>query len=230
MEAKKTPKADLENKKILFTEIGLAVALGITLAAFEWTSQDVTIQNLEVQQEEVVEEEMIPVTTQDQVKPPPPPPPPPPVAESLNIVDDNTEVAEDFDFNSEMDENTEVEIREVEAEVVEEEEPAEQEVFLIVEQMPVFPGGDTELRKYLASAVKYPVIAAENGIQGRVFVKFVIAPDGSVTNVEVARPFDPNLDKEAVRVVKSMPKWTPGKQRGKAVRVSYTVPINFVLQ
>ena len=229
MEAKKTPKADLENKKILFSEIGLAVALGITLAAFEATSQDVTIQNLEVQQEEVVEEEMVPVTTQDQVKPPPPPPPPP-VAESLNIVDDNTEVAEDFDFNSEMEEDAEVEIREVEAEVVEEEEPAEQEVFLIVEQMPVFPGGDAELRKYLAQSVKYPVIAQENGIQGRVFVKFVIAADGSVTNVEVARPFDPNLDKEAVRVVKSMPKWTPGKQRGKAVRVSYTVPINFVLQ
>lgn len=230
MEAKKTPKADLENKKILFSEIGLAVALGITLAAFEATSQDVTIQNLEVQQEEVVEEEMVPVTTQDQVKPPPPPPPPPPVAESLNIVDDNTEVAEDFDFNSEMEEDAEVEIREVEAEVVEEEEPAEQEVFLIVEQMPVFPGGDAELRKYLARSVKYPVIAQENDIQGRVFVKFVIAADGSVTDVEVARPFDPNLDKEAVRVVKSMPKWTPGKQRGKAVRVSYTVPINFVLQ
>ena len=230
MEAKKTPKADLENKKILFSEIGLAVARGITLAAFEATSQDVTIQNLEVQQEEVVEEEMVPVTTQDQVKPPPPPPPPPPVAESLNIVDDNTEVAEDFGFNSEMEEDAEVEIREVEAEVVEEEEPAEQEVFLIVEQMPVFPGGDAELRKYLAQSVKYPVIAQENGIQGRVFVKFVIAADGSVTNVEVARPFDPNLDKEAVRVVKSMPKWTPGKQRGKAVRVSYTVPINFVLQ
>ena len=152
------------------------------------------------------------------------------MAESLNIVDDNTEVAEDFDFNSEMEEDAEVEIREVEAEVVEEEEPAEQEVFLIVEQMPVFPGGDAELRKYLAQSVKYPVIAQENGIQGRVFVKFVIAADGSVTNVEVARPFDPNLDKEAVRVVKSMPKWTPGKQRGKAVRVSYTVPINFVLQ
>ena len=230
MEAKKTPQAALENKTLLFSEIGLPVALGITLAAFEATSQDVTIQNLEVQQEEVVEEEMVPVTTQDQVKPPPPPPPPPPVAESLNIVDDNTEVAEDFDFNSEMEEDAEVEIREVEAEVVEEEEPAEQEVFLIVEQMPVFPGGDAELRKYLAQSVKYPVIAQENGIQGRVFVKFVIAADGSVTNVEVARPFDPNLDKEAVRVVKSMPKWTPGKQRGKAVRVSYTVPINFVLQ
>lgn len=230
MEAKKSPKADLENKKILFTEIGLAVALGITLGAFEITSEDVKLENLEVQQEEVVEEEIVPITTQDQVKPPPPPPPPPPVAESLTIVDDNTDVAEDFDFNSEAEEDSEVDIREVENEVVEEEEPAEQEVFLIVEQMPVFPGGDAELRKFLAQSVKYPVIAQENGIQGRVFVKFVIAADGSVTNVEVARPFDPNLDKEAVRVVKSMPKWTPGKQRGKAVRVSYTVPINFVLQ
>lgn len=231
MEVKKSPKADLEGKKLIFSEIGLALALGLTLAAFEWTSEDVTVQNLEVQQEEVVEEEMIPITTQDQIKPPPPPPPPPPVADALTIVDNETEINEEFELNdTEADDNTEFEIRDLEPTVVEEEEPAEQEVFIIVEQMPLFPGGDEALRKYLATEVKYPVIAQENGIQGRVFVKFVIMPDGSVSNVEVARPFDPNLDKEAVRVVKSMPKWTPGKQRGKAVRVSYTVPINFVLQ
>lgn len=231
MEVKKSPKADLEGKKLIFSEIGLALALGLTLAAFEWTSEDVTVQNLEVQQEEVVEEEMIPITTQDQIKPPPPPPPPPPVADALTIVDNETEINEEFELNdTEADDNTEFEIRDLEPTVVEEEEPVEQEVFIIVEQMPLFPGGDEALRKYLATEVKYPVIAQENGIQGRVFVKFVIMPDGSVSNVEVARPFDPNLDKEAVRVVKSMPKWTPGKQRGKAVRVSYTVPINFVLQ
>lgn len=231
MEVKKSPKADLEGKKLIFSEIGLALALGLTLAAFEWTSEDVTVQNLEVQQEEVVEEEMVPITTQDQVKPPPPPPPPPPVADALTIVDNETEINEEFELNdTEADDNTEFEIRDLEPTVVEEEEPAEQEVFIIVEQMPLFPGGEEALRKYLATEVKYPVIAQENGIQGRVFVKFVIMPDGSVSNVEVARPFDPNLDKEAVRVVKSMPKWTPGKQRGKAVRVSYTVPINFVLQ
>lgn len=231
MEVKKSPKADLEGKKLIFSEIGLALALGFTLAAFEWTSEDVTVQNLEVQQEEVVEEEMVPITTQDQVKPPPPPPPPPPVADALTIVDNETEINEEFELNdTEADDNTEFEIRDLEPTVVEEEEPAEQEVFIIVEQMPLFPGGEEALRKYLATEVKYPVIAQENGIQGRVFVKFVIMPDGSVSNVEVARPFDPNLDKEAVRVVKSMPKWTPGKQRGKAVRVSYTVPINFVLQ
>lgn len=231
MEVKKSPKADLEGKKLIFSEIGLALALGLTLAAFEWTSEDVTVQNLEVQQEEVVEEEMVPITTQDQIKPPPPPPPPPPVADALTIVDNETEINEEFELNdTEADDNTEFEIRDLEPTVVEEEEPAEQEVFIIVEQMPLFPGGEEALRKYLATEVKYPVIAQENGIQGRVFVKFVIMPDGSVSNVEVARPFDPNLDKEAVRVVKSMPKWTPGKQRGKAVRVSYTVPINFVLQ
>lgn len=231
MEVKKNPKVDLDAKKSIFSEIGLVVALGVTLAAFEWTSEDVTIKDLEVQQQEVVEEEMVPVTTQDQIKPPPPPPPPPPVADALTIVDNETEINEDFELNdTEADDNTEFEIRDLEPAVVEEEEPAEQEVFIIVEQMPVFPGGDAELRKYLATSVKYPTIAQENGIQGRVFVKFVIMPDGSVSNVEVARPFDPNLDREAVRVVKSMPKWTPGKQRGKAVRVSYTVPINFVLQ
>ena len=168
------------------------------------------------------------MTRQEEIKPPPPPPPPK-MADVLNIVDDDTDLQDDADlFDSEFDEEAEVEFQEVEVEeeVVEETE----EVFLIVEQMPEFPGGDEALRKYLATSVKYPVIAQENGIQGRVFVAFVVDKNGNVTNVRVARPFDPNLDKEAVRVVQSMPKWTPGKQRGKAVKVSYTVPINFVLQ
>ena len=231
MEVKKSPKADLEGKKIIFSEIGLAVALGLTLAAFEWTSHDISIKDIEVVEVVEVEEDMVPITTQDQIKPPPPPPPPPPVADALTIVDNDTEINEDFELNdTEADDNTEFEIRDLETHVVEEEEPAEQEAFLIVEQMPVFPGGEEALRRYLVTEVKYPVIAHENGIQGRVFVKFVIAADGTVTNVDVARPFDPNLDREAIRVVKSMPKWAPGKQRGKAVRVHYMVPINFVIQ
>lgn len=230
MEPKKSPKADLESKKGLFKEIGLAVALGLTLAAFEWSSSDAVTVAEQVTEEAVVEEDIIPVTTQDQIKPPPPPPPPP-VADALTIVEDDTEIADDFDLqDTEATDASQVEFRPVETVEVEEEEETSNEVFIIVEQMPVFPGGEAALRKFLATEVKYPVIAQENGIQGRVYVKFVIAADGSVTNVEVARPFDPNLDKEAVRVVKSMPKWTPGKQRGKAVKVSYTVPINFVLQ
>lgn len=228
MEIKKTPKADLENKKTLFTEIGLAIALGLCLAAFEYSTQEVKIDLEAMPEEVVVEEEQAPVTRQEEVKPPPPPPPPK-MADVLNIVDDNVELDDEAAlFDSEFDEEAEVEFQEVEVEeeVVEDTE----EVFIIVEQMPQFPGGDEALLKYLATSVKYPVIAQENGIQGRVFVSFVIDKNGDVTNVRVARPFDPNLDKEAVRVVQSMPKWTPGKQRGKAVKVSYNVPINFVLQ
>lgn len=228
MEIKKTPKADLENKKTLFTEIGLAIALGLCLAAFEYSTQEVKIDLEAMPEEVVVEEEQAPVTRQEEVKPPPPPPPPK-MADVLNIVDDNVELDDEAAlFDSEFDEEAEVEFQEIEVEeeVVEDTE----EVFIIVEQMPQFPGGDEALLKYLATSVKYPVIAQENGIQGRVFVSFVIDKNGEVTNVRVARPFDPNLDKEAVRVVQSMPKWTPGKQRGKPVKVSYNVPINFVLQ
>lgn len=104
------------------------------------------------------------------------------------------------------------------------------EVYMIVDKMPSFPGGDSGLSQYLAQNIKYPLEAQEEGVQGRIFVKFIIEADGSVSHVKVARPFDPYLDWEAVRVVKSMPKWTPGVLQGKAVRVSYTVPINFVLQ
>ncbi len=96
--------------------------------------------------------------------------------------------------------------------------------------MPEFPGGEVALRKFIATSVKYPVIAQENGIQGRVYISFVVNTKGKVIDVKIARGVDPNLDKEAIRVVNSMPAWKPGKQRGKAVKVSYTVPINFVLQ
>ncbi|MBQ3636115.1 MAG: energy transducer TonB [Bacteroidales bacterium] len=229
MEVKKSEKADLENKKGLFTEIGLAVVLAATLGAFEYSVKDQKIEIMEVTQEVEAVDELPPVTTQEEVKPPPPPPPPP-VVEVLTIVDDDTDIQDEFELqDTEAEENTEI-VEYQAVEVVEEEEEPTDEVFIIVEQMPVFPGGDEALRKFLAQEVKYPVIAQENGIQGRVFVKFVIGADGSVSNVEVARPYDPNLDKEAVRVVKSMPKWSPGKQRGKPVKVSYTVPINFVLQ
>lgn len=228
MEIKKSQKADLENKKGLFTEIGLAIVLGVCLLAFEWGVTDKKLDITDMPDEVAVEEDIVPITKQEEIKPPPPPPPPK-MAEVLNIVSDDTEINDELELmDTEADENTEIEFQEIEVE--EEVEEAPEEVFVIVEQMPVFPGGDAELRKYLAQSVKYPVIAAENGIQGRVFVSFVVDRTGAVTNVRVARPFDPNLDKEAVRVVQSMPKWTPGMQRGKAVKVSYTVPINFVLQ
>ena len=116
--------------------------------------------------------------------------------------------------------------------VVVDEKPAEEEtkVFDVVEQMPSFPGGDAALMQYLSSHIKYPVVAEENGIQGRVIATFVVERDGSITDVKVVKSVDPSLDKEAIRVLKSMPKWIPGKQNGAAVRVKYTVPVTFRLQ
>ncbi len=226
MEVKKSPKADLENKKTVFMQIGLVVVLAIVLIAFEWSTSDVEASQFEMMDDVEAEEEIIPITRQEEVKPPPPPPPPK-VTDVLNIVDDDVELDEELDIeDTEIDEDTEIEFDIS----LEEEETDDAPVFFIVEEMPEFPGGDTALRKYIAQSVKYPVIAQENGIQGRVYVQFVVGTDGKVSQVKVARGVDPNLDKEAIRVVQSMPKWKPGKQRGKAVKVSYTVPINFVLQ
>ncbi|TAJ13563.1 energy transducer TonB [Marinilabiliaceae bacterium JC017] len=227
MEVKKSPKADLENKKTIFMQVGLVVVLAMVLIAFEWTTTDVDVSQFEIVDDLEAEEEIIPITRQEEVKPPPPPPPPK-VTDVLNIVEDDVELDEELDIeDTEMDEDTEIDFSDV---VVEEEETEDAPVFFIVEEMPEFPGGEAALRKYIAQSVKYPVIAQENGIQGRVYVSFVVNTKGGVEQVKIARGVDPNLDKEAIRVVMSMPKWKAGKQRGKAVKVSYTVPINFVLQ
>lgn len=227
MEVKKSPKADLERRKAVFTQIGLVAALAVVLIAFEWTSTDVKKSEFQMVEEIEAEEEIVPITRQEEVKPPPPPPPPR-VSDVLNIVEDDVELDDELDLNTEMDENTEVDFN---ANVeVEEEDTEDAPVFFIVEEMPEFPGGTEALNKYLVSSVKYPVIAQENGIQGRVYVSFVVNAKGMVEQVKIARGVDPNLDKEALRVVQSMPVWKPGKQRGKPVKVSFTVPINFVLQ
>jgi protein TonB len=226
MEPKKSPKADLESKRSIFVQLGLVLSLGIVLLAFSLSNQVSEADSLGEMAVQEVEDEMIPITRQEEVKPPPPPPPPK-VVEVLTIVDDDTDIEDELEIeDTEADDETVVEV----APIVEEEEEDEAEVFFIVEDMPVFPGGDLALRKYIAQSIKYPVIAQENGIQGKVFITFVVGKDGSVTNARIARGVDPSLDKEALRVVNTLPKWKPGKQRGKPVRVSYTVPINFVLQ
>lgn len=229
MELKKSTKADLESKKNTFFLIGLVVALGVTLLAFEWTTKPSKAESLGSIQTQEVEEEIIPITREQEVKPPPPPPPPK-VVEVLNIVDDDVEIEDELEIeDTEADDETVIDVAPV-IETAEEEEEEEAQVFFIVEDMPEFPGGDLALRKYIANAIKYPVIAQENGIQGKVYVTFVVGKDGRVTNAQIARGVDPSLDKEALRVVNSLPKWKPGMQRGKPVNVSYTVPINFVLQ
>lgn len=229
MEVKKSPKADLESKKSIFALMGLVVALGLVLGAFNWSSTVKKAQDMGTVQEQEVEDEIIPITRQEEVKPPPPPPPPK-TFDVLNIVDDDTEIDEELEIeDSEIDEETAIDIAPTLNEE-EEEDDAEAPVFVVVEDMPQFPGGDLALRKWIGKAVKYPVIAQENGVQGKVYVSFVINKQGRVEAARVARGVDPSLDKEALRVVNSMPSWKPGKQRGKPVKVSYTVPINFVLQ
>jgi protein TonB len=229
MELKKSPKADLENKRNIFVQLGLVVSLAICLYGFESTSYVSQVDSLGSMANQAVEEEIIPVTRQDQ-PPPPPPPPPTKVVDMLVIVDDNTDIKDEVEIeDSEANEKTAI-TAVMQAPSAKEEEAEDAAVFFIVEEMPDFPGGQLALRKFIAQAIKYPVIAQENGIQGKVFVNFVVNKDGTVTGAKIARGVDSSLDKEALRVVNSLPKWKPGKQGGKPVRVSYTVPINFVLQ
>jgi protein TonB len=229
MELKKNEKVDLEKKKGMFGVIGLVVTLSVILVAFEWTKGEDKGLNTEVVQEIQFEDEMMQITRREEPKPEPKPEQPK-VAEVLDIVDDDVEIEDDFDFDMEATNDTEYDFTSMMGD--DEEEIQEEEVFYIVEDMPTFNGGDpaTEFRKYIAQNLRYPEIAAENGISGRVIVQFAVNKSGSVVDAIVVRSVDPALDKEAIRVVMSSPKWTPGKQRGKAVKVLFTFPINFVLQ
>lgn len=229
MEIKKSEKANLENKKLLFVEIGLVISLGITFLAFEWTSKETNVAVLEEQTQVVLEEEIIPIT---QETPPPPPAAPkiPVLSDQIDIVDDEIELEDDLFMNLEDDASLGVEIMdyvEVEEEVVEEEAIP----FQLVEEKPSFQGGDAnQFSKWVNQRLVYPEIAKENGVQGRVTLQFTVEKDGSVTKVKVLRGVDPSLDKEAVRVVSMSPKWKPGKQRDRAVPVTYTFPVIFQLR
>ena len=226
MELKKSQEASLENKKLTYLLLGFVFVLSACYVALEWTEK--TVKVYEEPNEELFFEEELDIQQTSQETPPPPPPAPVQEIVVLNVVDDEVQT-ERIEINTE--ENNEViEIKAPVEQVVEEEEK-EDEIFMVVETMPEFPGGQAELFKYLSENVKYPVIAQENGIQGRVICQFVVNKDGSIVDVEVVRSGgDASLDKEAVRVIKSIPKWKPGKQRGKPVRVKYTVPVNFKLQ
>lgn len=228
MEIKKSPKADLEGKKTTWLLIGLVLILAVMFVAFEWTERDKQVVTDSGVEMPIFEEEMIPITEQEEPKQAPPPPEAPKVEEVLQIAENDADV-EETTIQSSEENNQAVEIKYV-APIVEEEEPEEAEIFMVVEEMPEFPGGMAECLKFLGKNIKYPTIAQENGVQGRVIVQFVVNQDGSIVDPVVVRSVDPYLDKEALRVIKTMPKWKPGKQRGKAVRVKYTVPVTFKLQ
>ena len=226
MQLKKNPQASLEDKKLTYVLIGLAFVLSICYVALEWTEREVT--KYEVADTEFLFEDEIDIQQTTQETPPPPPPPAVQEVEVLNVVEDDVET-ETIEINTEDDKDVEVVIAPpVEAPVEGEEEEV---IFVVVESMPEFPGGAQAMMRYIAENIKYPVIAQENGIQGRVICQFVVEKDGKVSDIQVVRSSgEASLDKEAQRVIGSMPKWKPGKQRGKPVRVKYTLPVNFRLQ
>lgn len=230
MEVKKSPKADLESKKLLFREIGLIATLAIVLVAFEWsTSEKTEVMDLSAQTM-VVEEDDVPVT-QEQQELPPEMPKIPVLSDVIDIVDDDIEISEDLIMNLEDDKNLGVEIMDYHAEVAEEVVEEEAIPFALVEEKPKFQGGDANnFSKWVNSHLNYPEIAKENGVQGRVTLQFTVNTDGSVSNVTVLRGVDSSLDKEAVRIVSSSPKWTPGRQRERPVKVTYTFPVIFQLR
>ena len=228
MEVKKAPVADLEGKKTTWLLVGYISILAVLFIAFEWTKRD-KIDTGEIIEAPMLtfEEEIIPITMQEK------PVAPVPVeakqiSETIEIVEDDAEIEETI-IASDEDMGEVVEIQNIENVVVAEPEK-EEEIFQVVENMPEFPGGMAELMKYLQKNIKYPTISQENGVQGRVTLQFTVEKDGSVTKVKVLRGVDPSLDKEAVRVVSMSPKWKPGRQRDRAVPVTYTFPVIFQLR
>jgi protein TonB len=224
MEAKKSKKADLENKRGLFLEIGMVVSLALVLLAFQWTPNvEQTAYDFNSSLDFEFEEEWLPINTehqkQEELKQPP-------VVEVIAIVENYEDIPDVEVFDTEGSLEIPITIIDMGTEALDETEP---ETFYIVEEMPVYPGGDKGLMKDIMTRVVYPEIAKENGIFGKVYVKFVVNKHGEVADIKIERGVDPSLDREALRVIKTLTGWTPGRQRGKAVAVAYTVPINFRL-
>ena len=228
MELKKNPKADLEKRRGLYLEIGLVVILAASLIAFNVKSYDKDESTGFERQAEQGEEEII-IQTDIQEPPPPPPPEAPEVTTIIEVVSDDKEIEKEVTFSSEVTDDTK-NIAIVQVQIEEEEDETETQIFTVVENEPEFPGGMEALYKYLAQNIKYPQLARENNITGKVYVTFVVEKDGSIANPKVLRDIGGGCGAEAIRVVKAMPKWNPGKQRGKAVRVQFNLPVNFNLR
>lgn len=228
MEVKKSKRAAIENQRGTWLLMGLVVVLAFMFVTFEWTQHDIKVATGSLADEPVFVETLLPITYPEE-KLEPPPPPAIKVAELLNIVDDNDPDADAVVVGSEDTEEPFV-IKYIPLEVEPENVPIEDEIFATAEKMPEFPGGSSALFQYLNKNIKYPVVPQEQGIQGRVIIQFVVDKDGTITNPVVVRSIDPYLDKEALRVIKAMPKWNPGIQGVRPVRVKYTVPVTFRLQ
>lgn len=237
MQPKKNQKADLSKNSSLYFVIGLSVILFISWQAIEWKTYDKSLYGYEALNIEDDDDEEIPITEQLKT-PPPPPPPPPPAPEVIEVVEDEEEVEETVIESTETNEDDIVEVEEVEIEEVEEEIDVP---FAVIEDVPIFPGCEKvskdkrrdcfqeQMNNHIRKNFRYPEIAQEMGIQGRVYVNFIIDKDGSITNIKMRGP-DQNLEKEAERIISRLPNMTPGKQRGRPVRVPFSIPITFRLQ
>jgi protein TonB len=237
MKPKKNEKVDLSKNSSLYFVIGLALILLISWQAIEWKTYDKSLYGYEALNVEDEDDEEIPITEQLKT-PPPPPPPPPPAPEVIEVVEDEEEVEETVIESTETNEDEIIEVEEVE---IEEEIDDVDVPFAVIEDVPIFPGCERvkkserrdcfqeQMNKHIRKNFRYPEIAQEMGIQGRVYVNFIISKDGSITNIRMRGP-DKNLEKEAQRIISKLPNMTPGKQRGRAVRVPFSIPITFRLQ
>ena len=233
MELKKNPEANLENKRNIMFQIGLVFALALVLVAFEWKTFETHSTSLGQLKVEAEEEELIPITQQELKKPPPPPP----KVTMIEIVENDEKVEETEINETEITEDLEIEVVETN-----EEEVNETEIFTIVEQMPAMQGCESgneaqrqectqeKVFKYLANSIKYPPMAKDANISGIVYVNFVINGKGKVKDPKILKGIGGGCDEEALRVIKQMPSWVPGKQRGRPVNVSYNLPIRFTLK
>ena len=236
MQPKKSEKADLSKNSSLYFVIGLSLILLISWKAIEWRTYE-KVYAYEALNVEDEDDEEIPITEQLKT-PPPPPPPPPPAPEVIEVVEDEEEVEETVIESTETNEDEIIEVEEVE---IEEEFEDVDVPFAVIEDVPIFPGCEKvakserrkcfqeQMNKHIRRNFRYPEIAQEMGIQGRVYVNFIIAKDGSISNIRMRGP-DKNLEKEAQRIISKLPSMTPGKQRGRAVRVPFSIPITFRLQ
>ena len=229
IEEKKSQSANLETRKTTWLLLGYIMVFAVLFAAFEWTATEKKHTGEIIQQGILLEEEiMVPITLPEK-KVVPPPPQAKQITEILEIVEDDAEI-EESEIMSVEDQGEVVEINQ-DANIVVEEVVEEEQIYQVVEQQPEFPGGMQALMKFLRDNIQYPRISRENNSQGKTYVNFVVNTDGSIQDVEVMKSSgDVYLDKEAIRVVKTMPKWNPGKQAGKAVRVRFTLPVSFRLQ
>lgn len=237
MEAIKTVNDELRNQKSTSLLIGYVVVLAAMFVAFEWTQRDVVVQEEgKIYESVVLEEDMIPITQQQEVVAPPPAAAPK-VAEIINIVDNETELPEEeIETSEEVNQAITTVVGTGAPSAVATgpvgpivEEVDDDRVYDVVEENASFPGGDEECMKWLQKNIKYPSICQEQSVQGRVIVAFVVNRDGSIVDVKVVRSPDENLSKEAIRVVKMMPKWKPARQGNKTVRSRFNLPVMFRL-